>query len=426
LLKLKPKRYTACMRDSSAPHFVGLDVGTSMVRCVVGMLGSDADAKPSIIGHGSSQNLGMRKGVVVHIEDVTEAIVQAITEAERLSGVRIDKATVNINGAHVTGINSKGVIAISAANREIIVEDRLRVEEAAAVVKLPPNREIVQLFAKNYSLDGQSNIKDPVGMHGVRLEVDTHIVTAATPNLRNLDMALERAQVTPMRHTISSLAAAEAVLNRQQKEAGTVLVDIGAGTTNLLVIEDGEVQHVAVLPIGGQHITNDLAIGLKTDLDIAEQVKVTSAGLAFDAPKKSMVSVKQGDNDHTFKSSDVVMITEARVEELLEYIDKELRKIQRSRKLPGGAVLVGGTAKLPGIADFAKQKLQLPARVGKLQALAGLIDTVEDAAYCTAVGLMLLDMLLLPEDVQHHGGQAPMGGSIAGAVDRALGYFKRR
>lgn len=413
------------MRESSAPHFVGLDIGTSMVRCVVGMLGSDANAKPSIIGHGSSPNMGMRKGVVVHIEDVTEAVVQAVTEAERLSGVRIDKATVNINGAHVSGINSKGVIAISAANREITIEDRLRVEEAATVVKLPPNREIVQLFAKNYSLDGQPNIKDPVGMHGVRLEVDTHIVTASTPNLRNLDMALERAQVVPSRHIVSSLAAAEAVLTRQQKEAGTVLIDIGAGTTNLVVIEDGEVQHVAVLPIGGQHITNDLAIGLKTDLDIAEQVKVNHAGLAGEIPKRNVVSIRRGDEEHAFKVDDIHMITEARVEELFEYVDKELRRIQRSRKLPGGAVLVGGTAKLPGIAEYVKEQLQLPARVGKLQTLAGLVDTVEDTAYYTAVGLMLLDMLLLPEaEVPGHQGIA--SGGISTAVDRALNYFKRR
>jgi cell division protein FtsA len=414
------------MRESSAPHFVGLDIGTSIVRCVVGMLGSDADAKPSIIGHGSSSNLGMRKGVVVHVEDVTEAVVQAITEAERLSGVRIEKATVNINGSHVTGINSKGVIAISAANREITVEDRYRVEEAATVVKLPPNREIVQLFAKNYSLDGQPNIKDPVGMHGVRLEVDTHIVTASTPNLRNLDMALERAQVVPNRHTVSSLAAAEAVLTRQQKEAGTVLVDIGAGTTNIVVIEDGEVQHVAVLPVGGQHITNDLAIGLKTDLDIAEQVKVSHAGLANGAPKRSTVTVKRGEEDHIFKTDEVLMITEARVEELFEYVDKELRKIQRSRKLPGGAVLVGGTAKLPGLAEFAREKLQLPARVGKLQMLAGLVDTVEDTAYYTAVGLMLLDMLLAPEATSPHGRKGSGIDGISTAVDRALNYFKRR
>ncbi len=216
------------MRDTSSPHFVGLDVGTSNVRCVIGMQ-QPSDTKPSIIGHGASPNLGMRKGAVVHVDDVTEAIVQAVTEAERVSGVRVERATVNINGAHVNGINSKGVIAISTANREITTEDRLRVEEAASVVQLPPNREIIQIFAKNYSLDGQSNIKDPVGMRGVRLEVDTHIVTAATPNVRNLSMALEKAQIMPMRYTVSSLASAEAVLTRQQKEAGTVLIDIRSG-----------------------------------------------------------------------------------------------------------------------------------------------------------------------------------------------------
>ena len=158
-------------------------------------------------------------------------------------------------------------------------EDRFRVEEAATVVQLPPNREIIQFFAKNYSVDGQQNIKDPVGMQGVRLEVDAHMVTASTPNLRNLDSALEKAEIRATHHTVSSLAAAEAVMSRQQKEAGTVLLDIGAGTTNLIVVEDGEVQHVAVLPIGGQHVTNDLAIGLKTDLDIAEKVKLDHATL---------------------------------------------------------------------------------------------------------------------------------------------------
>lgn len=408
------------MRDSSTPHFVGLDVGTSTVRCVVGIVNAN-DPKPSIIGHGSAPNTGMRKGVVVHIDDAAEAIVQAITEAERVCGLRIDRATVNINGSHVTGLNSKGVIAISAANREITQEDRLRVEDAATVVQLPPNREIIQVFPKNYSLDGQSNIKDPVGMHGVRLEVDTHIVTAASPNLRNLDMALEKAQVVPSRHTISSLAAAEAVLTRQQKEAGTVLIDIGAGTTNLVVIEDGEVQHVAVLPLGGQHVTNDLAIGLKTDLDVADKVKIKHASLKPE--KKGSVSVKINDVDHNFKASDVFMVTEARVEEIFEYVDKELQKIHRSRKLPGGAVLVGGTAKLPGIAEFAKEKLQLPARVGALQPLTGLIDTVDDPAYYTAVGLMLLDMLLLPETQMNTFRSG--GKSAAGIVDNLLGYFKK-
>lgn len=400
------------MRDTVTTPYIGLDVGTSTVRVVVGIADQSNHGKLSIIGHGSAVNVGMRKGMVVHIDDVADAVAQAINEAERLSGVRLQGATVNINGSHVSGLNSKGVIAISAANREITNEDRLRVEEAAAIVQLPSNREIIQVFAQNYRLDGQDNIKDPVGMHGVRLEVDTHIVTASTPNLRNLDTALDKAQVLIHNHSLSGLAAAEAVLSRQQKEAGTVLLDIGAGTTNLVVLEDGEVQHVAVLPIGGIHITNDLAIGLKTDLDVAEAVKVHHASLVT-PPAKRDVRIKVNGKEHIFKAEDIAMITEARVEELFEYVNKELVKIHRAHKLPGGVVLVGGTAKLPGLAEFTKDKLQLAARVGKLQPMTGLVDTVADSAFCTAVGLMMLDMLLLPEV------DAPR---ISKTSDRALNF----
>ena len=383
------------MNDHSLPHFVGLDIGTSNVRCVIGIADHDDPTKPSIIGYGSAPNKGMRKGNVVYVDDVAEAVVGAITEAERLSGVRVHNATVNVNGTNVVGINSRGVIAISTANREITNEDRYRVEEAATIVKLPPNREILQLFAKNYRLDGQNNIKDPVGMHGVRLEVDAHIVTSSIPNLRNLDDALDKAQVRVNRHTISSLGAAEAVLTRQQREAGTALLDIGAGTTNLLVIEDGEIQHIAVLPIGGTNITNDLAIGLKTDLDVAEKVKINHVSLD-QKTKKENITVKVGSHIHTFKSDDIDMIAEARVDELLEYVERELHKIQRSRKLPGGVVLVGGTSKIPGLAEFTKEKLQLAARVGTLQPIGGLAEGVNDPAAYTAVGLMLLDMILGP------------------------------
>lgn len=404
-------------------HFVGLDIGTATVRCVVGTLDASAGNKPSIIGHGSAPNLGMRKGVVVHVSDVAEAVVQAITEAERISGYHINRATVNVNGSHVSGINSKGVIAISAGNRQIEPEDRLRVEEAATVVQLPPNREIIQFFARNYSVDGQQNIKDPVGMQGVRLEVDAHIVTASIPNMRNLDSALEKAEIQPTHHTVSSLAAAEAVMSRQQKEAGTVLLDIGAGTTNLIVVEDGEVQYVAVLPIGGQHITNDLAIGLKTDLDLAEQVKLQHATLG--TPTKATASVTADKTTHTFPMDDVQMIVEARVDELLEYVEKELVKIRRARKLPGGVILTGGTAKLPGLADFTKDKLQLPARIGKMYQVGGLVDTVEDSSYATVVGLMLLDMLLLPDAPGGHHGSGGAQKAADSALGLVEGLFKR-
>lgn len=383
------------MNGSQTNHFVGLDIGTSTVRCVVGMIDVNDTGKLSIIGHGSVQSQGMRRGSVVQVEEVAEAISQAVGEAERIAGVRITKATVNINGSHVSGVDSKGVIAISAGDREISPADRQRVDEAATAVKFPPNREIVQFFAKSYSLDGQRNIKEPVGMQGVRLEVEAHIITAATPNLRNLDAALAKAGITPQNHTVSSLASAEATLSREQKEAGTLVLDIGAGTTNFIVVEDGEVQHVAVLPIGGSHITNDLAIGLKTDLDVAETVKLQHASLLESKKTTAMVSLHG--KQHSFAMDEVHMITEARMEELFEYVDKELQRIRRSRKLPGGVVLNGGTAKLPGIAEYARERLQLAARVGKIRSVTGLVDTVEDPTFTTAVGLLMLDMLL-PSD----------------------------
>ncbi len=407
------------MRDGSAPtHFFGLDIGTSAVRCVVGMFGSDDSNQLSIIGHGIAPNIGMRKGMVIHIDDVAEAVSHAVAEAERISGVAINQATVNINGVHVSGLNSKGVVAISAANREISNDDRYRAEEAATIMQLPPNREIVQVFATNYRVDGQDNIKNPVGMSGVRLEVDTHIVTASSPFLKNLTTTLEKAGMLANHLTVSSLAAAEAVLNRQQKESGTVLLDIGAGTTNLVVVEDGEIQHVAVIPIGGINITNDLAIGLKTDLDIAEKVKIKHASL--ETPNYDSVKVEVDGKEHSFAKTEIHMITEARVDELFDYVEKELKRIGRSRKLPGGVVMVGGTSQLPGLADFAKEKLQLAARTGSLHSLQGLVDVIDDPAYITAIGLMELDMLLSPESQTHSRGAPNMKalGLIEGLLRR--------
>jgi cell division protein FtsA len=410
------------MRESAAPAFVGLDIGTSVVRCVVGTRDVNDPSVISVIGHGSAPNQGMRKGVVMHIDDATEAIVQAVTEAERISGMQIHRATVNVNGGHVSGINSRGVIAISSPDREISVDDRERVEEAATIVKLPPNREIVQVFAKNYRLDGQDNLKDPVGMHGVRLEVDCHIVTAASPNLRNLDLALEKAQIIPQHHTVSALAAAESVLDRKQKEAGTCVIDIGAGTTNLSVIEDGEIQHVAVIPMGGTHITNDLAIGLKTDLEIAEAVKLKHARLGDTADKP--IRIVMDDAAHNFSGGEVNMIVEARVEELLEFVEKELQRIHRARKLPGGVVIVGGSSVLPGLAEFTREKLQLPARIGKVRGLAGLVDTVDTPAFATAAGLMLLDILLTPFAVDESQGHSFNTAGVTSTLNKLWGRIK--
>lgn len=381
------------MRENSSQYFVGIDIGTSATRCVIGSYDSSSEEPTmSVVGYGSSPNSGMRKGVIVHLDEVAGSIHEAIVEAERISGIRVENATVNINGSHVSSLDSRGVIAISTASKEISNDDRIRVQEAATIVQLPSNREIIQVFPKNYQVDGHDSIKDPVGMQGVRLEVEAHIITAATPNLRSLDLALQKSNIYPTNHTTSGLAAAEVVLSRKQREAGGAVIDIGASTTNIAVIEDGEIQYVGVIPMGGINITNDLAIGLKVDLEIAEKVKLKHAALAG-AGKNGRLSVVHEKRNYVFESDDIQMIVEARVEEIFDYVDKELKKIHRSQKLPGGVVVVGGTSKIPGIAEFAKNQLELPSKVGEIGKISGITDDIQDTGFITAVGLMQLDMI---------------------------------
>jgi cell division protein FtsA len=356
---------------------------------------------------------------------VAQAVINAIAEAERMSGREIKSATINVNGAHVEGINSKGVIAISSPDRQISIEDRARVEEAATIVQLPANKEIIQVFAKNYRLDEQDNIKDPVGMHGVRLEVDTHILTASTPALKSIDHVLEKAEISAAHRTVSSLAAAEAVLDRKQKESGVAVVDIGASTTNLVVIEDGEVEHIAIIPMGGSHITNDLAIGLKTDLDIAELVKLKHASLSHSAQGETSF-VKNGE-ELRFDRETMRIIVGARVEEILELVDREFKKIHRSKKLPGGVTYIGGTAKLPGLVEFSKEVLELPARIGSWKHIGKVVDGLDEHIFASAVGLMLLDMLLGPPQFYGYTETEPgMLKSVSASVSNILGRFKKR
>lgn len=386
------------MAEERFQYFVGVDIGTTAIRCVVGELAGDAQL-PSIIAVAQAPNSGMRKGNVAHIDEVSDAVVKVISEAERISGREIKQATVNINGSHVEGINSRGVIAVSNPDRQITVDDRLRVEDAATIVQLPPNKDIIQVFAKNYRLDGQENIKDPVGMHGVRLEVDTHILVASTPALKSLEQVLHKAELHPSHRTVTSLASAEAVLDRTMKDAGVAVLDIGAATTNLVVIEDGEVEHIAVVPMGGIHITNDLAIVLKTDLDVAEVVKIKHASLNKKVGGETSF-VHKGE-ELRFERDMMREIVEARVEEILEFVDREFKKIRRSRKLPGGVVLVGGSSHLPGLVDFTKEILELPARLGSWKHVPKVAaDGMDELIFAPAVGLMLLDMLLGPSQGQ--------------------------
>ncbi len=377
------------MQESSR-YAVGLDIGTTYVRVVVGHM-DNPESKPTIIGVGMEPNNGMRKGTVVNLVNTAQAVDKALEAAERMSGHQINDATISVNGSHVVGISSKGVIAVG---HEITEVDLDRVEEAATVLQLPANREILEVTPRAYQLDGQDNIKDPLGMNGVRLEVDAHVITALGPHLKNLAKACEMTETHVNQRVLAGLGAAKAVVSGQQTENGVVLVDIGGTTTNVIVFEEGDLQHVAVLPVGSVNITNDLAIGLKTDLDVAEKVKVEHAVAVPTAHKNSSKKavVKVDKVSHEFDVEDIDMIVDARLEEIFELVHKELKSIGRASKLPGGVVLTGGGSLMPGIDEYAKQALQLSARVGKPEGYDGMADQIGSPAFATVVGLMLIDL----------------------------------
>lgn len=381
------------MQDTSR-YAVGLDIGTSHVRAVVGHFDEQTGA-PTIVGMASEPNTGMRKGTVVNLVNAAQAIDKALETAERMSGHQIGSATVSVNGSHVVGIASRGVIAVGSSGHEINSEDIARVEEAATVVQLPANREIVEVTPRSYQLDGQDNIKDPIGMTGVRLEVDAYVITALAPHVKNLEKACEMTETRVGNIMLAGLGSARAVLTDQQMENGVLLVDMGSSTTNVVVFDEGDLIHVAVLPVGGNNITNDLAIGLKVDLDIAEKVKVEHAVAHSDLRrgKETKVSVTVDGAKHEFETEEIDMIVDARLEEIFEQITAELKKVGRVAKLPGGVVLVGGGAELRGLADYAKQALSLSARVGRPAGLGGVGDEVANPSYAAAVGLMLSDLV---------------------------------
>lgn len=378
------------------PHertFIGLDVGSTKVCCIVGLLEEEGMA-PSVIGVGVSPTSGMRRGVVVDVEETVSSITAAVEEAERISGIPIDRATIAIDGAHVESINSKGVIAVGRADQEITSEDVRRAEEAATAIQIPANREILQVFPRSYTVDAQTNVKDPVGMHGVRLEVETNIITGATPAIKNLNRAIYQAGIDISGQILVPLAASRAVLSKKHRELGAAVVDIGGGTTGIAVYEEGELLYASVLPIGAGHITSDLAIGLRTDVEVAEKIKrkYVKAWPRKEASEKIRVEEMDGDEEMLISRRELTRIAGARLDEMMHMIKQELAKIQKDGMLPGGIVLTGGGAKMPGIEEFAKQALGLPVVVGKPEGLIGMAEKVSDPAFAAPVGLMLEDM----------------------------------
>lgn len=377
------------MQEASSKYAVGIDIGTTTVRCVVGHIDGTTGV-PTIAGIGIAPNSGMRKGNVVNLTGPAAAIDEALGEAERMSGYQVDTATISINGTHILSTHADGMIAVGSANHEIIDEDIMRIEEVATLGKVPANREILDVIPHAYKLDGQDSIKNPVGMTGTRLEIDAHVVSVLTPNLLNLQKAVESAKVAPHSIIVAGVAAARAVLTEQQIENGVALIDIGGATTNVAVYEEGDLQFTAVIPMGGINLTNDLAIGLKTDQEIAEKLKIEHAS-AISRGDSSGVSLEHNGEIYSFTTADIDEIVEARLEEIFEAVNKELARAGRAGKLPSGVMLTGGTAELKGIADYAKESLGLAARVGIASGFGGIADGIDKPQFATAVGLMLID-----------------------------------
>lgn len=376
------------MQESSR-YAVGLDIGTTTVRCVVGHL-DPSTGTPTIVGVGQALNSGMRKGVVANLNGPAQAIDEALAEAERMSGYQVNGASFSINGSHILSTKADGMIAVGAIDHEITDEDLARIEEVATLGKVPANREILDVVPHSYRLDGQDNIKNPIGMTGTRLEINANVVSALAPHLGNLQKATEMAKVSSHAIVPSVLAAARAVLSEQQIENGVAVIDMGGTTTSVAVFEEGDLQYVGVVPVGGVNVTNDLAIGLKTDPEIAEMVKLTH-GTAGKHAKSEDVSVSHNKESHTFSSDDIDEIIEARLDEIFEAVQKELKKAGRAGQLPSGVVLVGGAAKLKKVTDYAKEKLGLAARLGTSAGYGGVADAVEQPEFAAAVGLMLID-----------------------------------
>ncbi len=367
----------------------GIDIGSTAIRVVVGQI--TETPKPQLIGVADVPAEGISKGSITSIEDAVAAISSALEKAERMTGRPIERAYVGMNGLHITSQESHGVIAVSRADNEIQDEDVERVIEAAQAVSTPPNYEILHIIPRSYSVDDQHGIKDPVGMTGIRLEVHAQIILGLSSQIKNLTKCVYRTSVDIDDLVYGILAASECVLTKRQKELGVALVNIGSSTTTIMVFEEGDVLHTKVLPVGSGHITNDIAIGLRSSIDIAERLKIEfGTALPDEVGKKEDVSLDEvgGPAEEMVSRRQIAEIIEARLEEILKMVEKELASIDRAGMLPAGVVLIGGGVKLPGVVEVAKRVFRLPSMIGYPLDPLTAIDKLNDPAYTTAIGLV--------------------------------------
>ena len=368
---------------------VGLDVGTTKICTLVGEI--DEIGGLRVVGVGVTPARGIRKGVVVNVQEATHAIALSIEKAEQISGYTVESAYVGLAGAHVSAINSRGVVAINRGERGIQPADIERALDAARAIALPHNREVLHVIPRCYTVDGDDGVRDPLGMQAYRLEVESHIVTGSTSSIHNLVKCVQATGVGIDALVLEPLASGEAVLTDVEREMGVVLADIGGGTTDIAVFIEGSIWHTVVVPTGGEHITNDIAIGLRTPFTTAEELKIKHghARSEYINPNETIDVAMFGEGERQRVSRQLLAkIIEARVEETFDLIHQEIKRSGYDGLLPAGVVLCGGTADLAGIRDLARDVLNLPVRIGAPQDLRGLVDILGSPAYATSTGLL--------------------------------------
>lgn len=372
--------------DENKRFVTGLDVGTENIRAVIASVSKSGEV--AIVGYNEGKSAGMRKGVPANLAGPAGAIDRTLGDAERMGGYDVRSAYVSINGSTVISTQTEGMIAVGTVEHEINEEDLDRVEGVAVSGRIPANRDVLDVVPLEYALDGQGGIKDPLGMSGARLEMRANVISALTPNCENLRKTTSSADVQALRLIPSVVASAKAVLNEKQKENGVAVIDFGAATTSVAVYEEGDLQYVGVVPIGSNNITNDLAIVLAIDPELAEEIKTRFITGDFNAEKS--VAIKVGKNsERTFDRKEVEEVVIARLEEIFAEVRKKLKSAHYDQRLPEGIILTGGGAKMRDIEVFAKEALEAAVKIGTPKGLGGVSESIEKPEFATAVGLAL-------------------------------------
>ncbi|MGB9618180.1 MAG: cell division protein FtsA [Desulfomonilaceae bacterium] len=396
---------------------VGLDVGTTKICAIIGEVNSEGVV--DIIGVGSAPSRGLRRGVVVNIDHTVASIRKAVNDAELMAGCQAESVYAGISGGHIKGINSHGVIAIK--NREVTAAEVARVIDAAKAVAIPVDREVIHILPQEFMVDAQEGIKEPIGMAGVRLEAKVHIVTGAVSAAQNIVRCAHRSGLRVHNLVLQQMASAEAVLSSDERELGVAIVDIGGGTTDLAVFYEGAIQHTSVLPVGGDQLTNDIAVGLRTPMGEAEKIKKRhgcALGSLVEKDETIHVPGVGGRPPRVVPRSTLADITEPRLEEILTLVRREMEKHNVLQNLASGVVLTGGSVVIQGICDLAEQIFDLPVRIGYPVGISGLVDVVNSPVYATGVGLVLWG-------ARYGGDKLGVGCDDEGMFDKLVGRMKQ-